>query len=40
MGFLEYLSVGAAPAPVMLKPGDETVVNVRLKASQALRRTP
>ena len=32
--------VGEAPAPVTLKPGDETVVNVRLKASQALGAVP
>ena len=32
--------VGASPAPVTLKPGDETVVNVRLKASQALGAVP
>lgn len=32
--------VGEAPKPVTLKPGDETVVNVRLKASQALGAVP
>ena len=32
--------VGDAPAPVTLKPGDETVVNVRIKASQALGAVP
>ena len=32
--------VGAAPAAVTLAPGDETVVNLRLKASQALGAVP
>ncbi|MGL6289294.1 MAG: alpha-2-macroglobulin family protein [Silanimonas sp.] len=32
--------VGEAPAPLTLAPGDETVVNLRLKAAQALGAVP